>query len=268
MAKRWWRVIGVALMGAGGVGLTACLTGLILVGQIERDASALLTERLDLTARSLTVTAEGLAVADDSLTRAGVTLAALQGTAREVERGIGNAQVAADRISGVVGRDMRAVLGTTQTGLAAAESAALAIDTTIDLVTAFLPNLRPAEPGPPLSLTIAQVAGSLQGLDHSLGAVEADLKTSSDDLRRVRVQVGLAAGGLGEIGDSLAQTRLVIGRYRLVVADLQRDIGRLQAALPGWLGTLRWVLSATLVCLTFAQLGLIVQGWRLYQRSE
>ncbi|MCC6627195.1 MAG: hypothetical protein IT340_07300 [Chloroflexi bacterium] len=263
MTAAWERRLGRALLVMGALGLTMCLAGFLLLGIAQQRAEVALLRQLDLATASLTVTADGLVVAGDALTRAGITLVSTQRLLAEVGTGLGTAREATDRVAGVVGQEVPATLRSVRTGLAAAEQGARLVDSTLDTINRFIPGARPAEPAPPLAPSIAAVATSLDDLNAPLVAIEKDLRATADTLTSTRAQLAAMERNLGELGDTITSARTVITRYQVLVDDLRREVARLRAALPGWLSLLRWGLAALLLPVGFTQVGLLVQGWRL-----
>ena len=254
-------------MALGALGLVICLAALVAVARLQGTASDYLVAKLDALAADLDITADGLVVLGDSLTQLGVTTASIQRTLEEVDRGLGTASQTLGKVSTVVGADIPAILQETNGALATAESAARVIDRTLGVVWALAPGSRPAEPSPPLSVSIANIAASLTGLSGSLREIETGLTTATGDVERVRVQLRAVAGGIGEITRSLSAARTVVTRYQVVVSNLQREVAQLRADAPGWLTTGAWWLGAIVLLLGFAQVGLLVQGWDLYTRA-
>jgi methyl-accepting chemotaxis protein len=261
------RVIGIALMALGGIGLVICLAAMVAVARLQEAASTYLVAKLDALAADLDVTADGLVVIADSLTQLGVTTASIQRTLEEVDRGLGNAAQVIGNVSTVVGQDIPKVLGETNAALTTAESAARVIDRTLGVVWALLPSSRPAEPSQPLAVSIANIGASLGDLSSSLDEIETGLTTATGDIERVRVQLRAGAASVGEITRSVSDARTVVTRYQVVVSNLKREIAQLRADLPGWLTTAAWWLAALLLLLGFTQAGLIVLGWDLYTRA-
>jgi methyl-accepting chemotaxis protein len=262
------RRVGIGLMALGGVGLALCLIGFIGAVVLEQRATAALLRQLDLAANSLTITADGLVVASDSLSQAGITLVSIQRTLAEVEQGLTSASGVVGRVADVVGDDIPTVLGTTKAALTSAETAAGFVDNALEVVNRFIPATRPPTPTPPLAASIREVATSLDGLSAPLAAIETDLTQSAGDLQRIQTQLGLVRRNLTDITTSLDNAKTVIVRYRVMVDDLKREVARLQGALPGWLGLLRWGAWILLLCAAFGQMGLLAQGWFLVQHAR
>ena len=255
-------------MALGALGLVICLAALVAIARLQGTASDYLVTKLDALAADIDITADRTGRPRRTRwTQLGVTTASIQRTLEEVDRGLGTASQTLGKVSTVVGADIPTILQETNGALATAESAAGVIDRTLGVVWALAPGSRPAEPSPPLSVSIANIAASLTGLSGSLGEIETGLTTATGDVERVRVQLRAVASGIGEITRSLSAARAVVTRYQVVVSNLQREVAQLRADVPGWLTTGAWWLGAIVLLLGFAQVGLLVQGWDLYTRA-
>jgi hypothetical protein len=76
------------------------------------------------------------------------------------------------------------------------------------------------------------------------------------------------ADNLVQINTGLADAERVVGRYQGVVADLQADVRTLRDRLPTWLTWASVGISLVLLWLGTAQLGLLIQGLGMIERSR
>ena len=262
------RIAGIALIVAGIAGLIFALLGLVILARVEPQVEAALMEQVDLLDRSLTATADGLAVAKVTLAQASNAAGALDATLSGVGRAIDGTIPTLDAVAGLLGEKLPATLEATKGTLESVASTAKGVDDFLAAITSIrLLGMEPYDPDVTLHQGIADVASSLEGIPQSLWLAQEGLASAGDSLEGMSQEFDDMAGDVHRIAGSLENAHGTIEEYQGVVADLLVLVGRMRQGLPTWLRWLRVGVSFFLVWLAVAQLALITQGWELMRRD-
>jgi hypothetical protein len=269
IGRRLTRIAGIALVAAGVAGLAFCIVGLFLLARVQRTVEQSVMEQVELVDRSLTATAEGLAVAEITLAQAMTTVESTEVLMVNVGQAINSTVPAVDAVAGFLGKQLPATIQSTQNTLIAAASTARVVDDVLAMITT-IPLLRTDQydPDVPLYKGLTEVATSLDEIPNSLGTAQEGLTTVSGDLQGLGDDLSGMAGTFAEIAGSIASAQSVLAEYQEIVADLKGLVAKVRHGLPEWLRWLRLGLSLVLVWLGIAQIGLMTQGWDLIRRSR
>ena len=262
-------IVGVVLIIAGLAGLVFAGLGLVAVARAEQQVETMLMEQVDLMDRALAATADGLVVADATLTQAVAAMSGLEALTDGLELAIDGTAPTLDAVAEMLGDQLPATIRITQDTLETIAETTQMVDTFLGIVTSIpLLGLDRYNPEVPLSSGVLEVASSLDGIPRSLSQAQAGLISASDNLESMQTGVAGMASEVGQIVASLEASKMVIQEYRTVVADMQGLVVTVRQGLPDWLRWGRWGLSLILIWLGIAQLGLITQGWELLARSR
>ena len=262
-------ILGIVLILAGLAGLVFAGLGMVVVGRAEQQIETRLMEQVGMMDRALAATADGLVVADATLTQVTAAASGLEMLASSMGEAIDGTTPTLDAVAEMVGEQLPATIKVTQDTLAGIVETAQIVDDLMSLVTSIrLLGLERYDPEVPLSTGVMEVASSLDGIPRSLIQAQEGLVTASDGLDSMQEEVTGLAGEVGKITTTLEGSRTVIQEYQAVVADMQAMVAMVQQGLPDWLRWARWGLWLMLIWLGVAQLGLITQGWELLARSR
>jgi methyl-accepting chemotaxis protein len=263
------RIAGIALLVAGIAGLIFGIATLVFLGSLERKVEAAATEQLVLIDEALTTTADGLAVASTSLSRATAAIGSLEGTLDGVGQAINGTVPVLDSVTDFLGEKLPATLETTQETMRSVATSAKLVDDMLAIVTNIpLLNLDVYNPDVPLFQGFEEVANSLDGIPKSLSAAHEGLESTAGSMEKVEGDFATMAKNVGEIATDLEDAQSVIVQYQEIVSEAQETVSSARQSLPGWLRVTRWGLSLILIWLGIAQIGLVAQGWELIERSR
>jgi hypothetical protein len=263
------RLVGVTLLLAGIVGLLFSIAGLVVLDRVRDQAEAFAIGQLDLLEQALTTTAEGLALADTSLSQAAETVVTLEQTMSGVSLAVSDTVPMVDVIADLIGEQLPTTIGVTQDTLYSVATSAQVVDDVLALITSipFLGTAR-YDPKVPLHLGFEEVAASLDGIPESLVATQDGLTATRDHLQGLQQDFAAMAEDIGQVGTSVKDAQLVLDQYQEIVIDLQEMLSSVRQSLPGWLAGVQVAASLLLIWVGIAQLGLITQGWELMGRSR
>lgn len=263
------RIAGIALIVAAIAGLIFSIAGIVILGPVEEKLETAVTERLELFDRTLTATADGLAVAEASLGKAVTAIESLEGTVAGIGQAVSGTVPTLDQVTELLGESLPATFEATQEVLLSVASSAQLVDDVLGVVTGIpLLGLKEYSPDVPLSQGLAEVARKLEGFPQAFDSAEQDLRATKDNLQTVEDDFATMALSVGALADDLEDARSVLVEYQEIVGGLQGMISSAQQSLPDWLRMLRLGLSLVLVWLGIAQIGLLAQGWELIERSR
>jgi len=263
------RITGFALMTAGVMGILLVIAGVIFLVRVGPRVEASAAETLELVDRTLLTTEEGLVLAEDSLAQVVETVEALEATVASVGQTINGTVPLVDSVADLLGERLTETIKATQDTLSSVVKSAKLVDNVLSIVTAipFIGTDR-YQPDVPLHIGLENVITSLDEIPDSLGAAQEDLTSSSGKLDAMQDDFTAMADNIGQIATSLESAQAVLDEYRDIVTDLQEQVSSVRQGLPVWL---RWsgvAFSFVLVWLGIAQIGPLIQGWELIQRSR
>lgn len=263
------RIAGAALLLAGLAGLAFSAAGLVILARVKDQVETVIVDQLTLVDKALTTTAEGLALADTSLSQATETVGTLEQTMSGVGQAISDTVPMVDVTADLLGEQLPTTIAVTQETLYSVAASAQVVDDVLALITAipFLGTAR-YSPDVPLNQGFTEVADSLNGIPASLEAAEEGMTATRDNLQVVQEDFSAMAQDIGQVADSLQDAKSVLEQYQEIVQDLQDMLSSARQSLPDWLAVLHLSASLILVWLGIAQLGLITQGWELIGRSR
>ena len=269
MKPIYQRITGFALMTAGVMGILLVIAGVIFLVRVGPRVEASAAETLELVDRTLLTTEEGLVLAEDSLAQVVETVEALEATVASVGQTINGTVPLVDSVADLLGERLTETIKATQDTLSSVVKSAKLVDNVLSIVTAipFIGTDR-YQPDVPLHIGLENVITSLDEIPDSLGAAQEDLTSSSGKLDAMQDDFTAMADNIGQIATSLESAQAVLDEYRDIVTDLQEQVSSVRQGLPVWL---RWsgvAFSFVLVWLGIAQIGPLIQGWELIQRSR
>lgn len=269
MKPIYQRISGVALMTAGVMGILLVIAGIIFLVRVGPRIDASAAETLELVDRTLSTTEEGLVLAEDSLEQVVDTVEALEATVASVGQTIYGTVPLIDSVADLLGERLTETIKATQDTLSSVVKSAKLVDNVLSIVTAipFIGTDR-YQPEVPLHVGLERVATSLDEIPDSLGAAQEDLTSSSGNLDAMQDDFTVMADNIGQIATSLDNAQSVLAEYRGIVTDLQEQVSSVRQGLPVWLRWTGIVFSFVLIWLGIAQIGPLIQGWELIQRSR
>jgi methyl-accepting chemotaxis protein len=261
------RLAGALLIIAGIIGLGLSLAGLIVGLPALGSAEQMLDRRLTDLDQALSAAADGLRIADDSLSGAAGTITAIETTVRSSGQAISDTLPTIDRIGILIGEDIPRTIRSTRQTLESARETARVADAILGAIsrTGLLGNVY--NPEVPLNQAIQQVSDSLSPLPASLSGVRDRLTVTGANLRRIGANTEEVAEQIALINASFRDARRVIDQYQTLVTDLRTDLTALRAALPVWFGIARIMLAILALWFAVAQIALFAQGLTLWRRS-
>jgi len=269
MKPIYQRISGVALMTAGVMGILLVIAGIIFMVRVGPRVEASAAETLELVDRTLLTTEEGLVLAEDSLEQVVETIESLEVTMASVGQTIYGTVPLVDSVADLLGERLTETIKATQDTLSSVVKSAKLVDNVLSIVTAipFIGTDR-YQPEVPLHVGLERVATSLDEIPDSLGAAQEDLTSSSGKLDAMQDDFTVMADNIGQIATSLDSAQSVLAEYRGIVTDLQEQVSSVRQGLPVGLRWLGIVFTFVLVWLGIAQIGPLIQGWELIQRSR
>ena len=269
MKPIYQRITGFALMTAGVMGILLVIAGIIFLVRVGPRIEASAAESLELIDRTLSTTEEGLVLAEDSLAQVVETVESLEVTMANVGQTIYGTVPLVDSVADLLGERLTETIKATQDTLSSVVKSAKLVDNVLSIVTAipFIGTDR-YQPEVPLHVGLENVITSLDEIPDSLGAAQEDLTSSSGKLDAMQDDFTAMADNIGQIATSLESAQAVLAEYRGIVTDLQEQVSSVRQGLPVGLRWFGIVFTFVLVWLGIAQIGPLIQGWELIQRSR
>ena len=264
------RIIGVLLILAAILGLVFSLGAMYVMWSAQGRITTGLQTTIDLLSQTLETTAQGLVVTQQALQSSVDLIGNLQTTVETTAKAISSTNPLLDDISGLMSEKLPETVRATQTSLETAQQSAATIDTVLRALSS-IPLIGPSigyDPEVSLSEALGQVAQNLETIPDTFLSMQDSLTNTQDNLQIFESDLTTMAASVGQIQSSVSQYDQVIGGYQ---ASLERLIARLDLISKNLPNIVRMVtigLTAFLVWMAIAQLGLITQGWELITESR
>ena len=205
-------------------------------------------EYVELADRTLAATAEGLALAETSLTDAVAMADSIETTMASVGQAVGDTVPTVDIVGEMLGETLPATLRATQDTLTSVARSARVIDDVLAVVTGipFL-GLERYSPEAPFHEGLDDVASSLNDIPTSLVSAQEGLSVAGGNLEVLEGDLATMAQSIGRLTASLANAQSVVVQYLDIVKDLQGLVEPMRQGLPQWLRWTRLGLSLMLI---------------------
>lgn len=264
------RLIGVLLILAAILGLVVSIGALYVIWNAQATMTTGLQNTIDLLGQTLETTSQGLVVTQQSLQSSVDLIGNLQSSVETTAEAIGSANPMVDEIARLMKEDLPDSIRATQTSLLTAKQSAAAIDNVLKAMSS-IPLIGPSigyDPEVPLADALGMVAESLQDLPDSFIKMQNDLKVTQSSLQTFEADLTVMADSVGQIQSSVAQYDQVIGGYQDSLNQILAQLDMLSTNLPNIVRLVSTGLTAFLVWMAIAQLGLFTQGWELLTENR
>jgi hypothetical protein len=213
-----------------------------------------------------------LAVADDSLMSALDSVDTLHIMLGTISKSINDTGPMFASMHQLLDEDLPGTISSTQTSLEAAQSSARIIDAVLTSLNA-IPFIQgdPYNPPVPLHESLGQISDSLGEMPASFDDINASLRQANRDMIALRVDLADMQAQLDTVGTNLENTQVIVENYQESLVDYKTSLESMLEYLPGWINRLVWLLTFTVLWLSVAQWGLLVQGLAftgLYKRGK
>jgi hypothetical protein len=259
------RIIGVLLILAAILGLVVSIGAMYVIWNVQGNLTTSLQNTIDLLGQTLETTTQGLVVTQAALQNSVDLIGNLQATVETTAEAIGSTNPMVDEIARLMKEDLPDSIRATQTSLLTAQHSAAAIDNVLKAMSG-IPLIGPSigyDPEVPLADALGLVAESIQDLPDSFITMQDDLKNTQSSLQTFEADLTVMAESVGQIQSSVAQYDQVIGGYQASLDQVLAQLEMLSANLPNIVRMVSIGLTAFLVWMAIAQLGLFTQGWEL-----
>jgi hypothetical protein len=124
------------------------------------------------------------------------------------------------------------------------------------------------DPEVPLAEALGQVAQNLEDLPDTFIGMQESLVNTQDKMQIFESDLTVMAESVGQIQSSVAQYDQVISGYQASLNQLITRLDTISTNLPNIVRMISISLTAFLVWMAIAQLGLITQGWELLTENR
>jgi methyl-accepting chemotaxis protein len=262
--KQWPRLVGTTLIATGLLGILISLAGLLFVAIVGAGVERVLMRELATLDQALTATADGLAIAEGSISEAEAALSSLNAALGNATTAISDTQPTLDTLHELTGTSLPQTIGSTRQALASAQETARLADSVLGALS-FL-GLR-YNPAVPLSESIGEVSASLAEMPEDLNSVSVGVAAMGANLEVLTADLEAIGENIDAIKESVSESAAVMAQYQEVVGTLRKEVADLRAAAPFLIGAARLGLFLLLVWLALAQLSLLAHGYELLDRA-
>ena len=265
---RYTRVIGTIYAASAIVGLVFGFMGLVALWVTRPAVVREITTSVALVGRTLTATADTIAVVESSIQEAGADLDIMQEMVVDMSGSLESSRGMIDRTGNLVGGQLVDFVDNTRASLDSVQTSADVVDNVLRTITG-IPIIGPwlggqrYNPPIPLGESVANVKKSMDPLPDTLFGIQKDLKTTSDNVATMKSQIDTLSGQIDAIRVSIASADKVVNEYRDVTNKLQTRYQQLEKRVPLMINTSYIILTLLLLWLLLQQAGLLLQGLML-----
>lgn len=255
-------LLGLLMVVLAALSLAATVGGLIGVWAVRQPLADRVTEITGLISRTLSTTAGGLAVVDQSLVTINKNVEAIQSATRAMAEAITTTEPALNGAVRLLKQDLPASIGAIRTALDPAEATAKVVDTFLRGLSR-LPLLQVNyDPAVPLDESIRRIAISLNPLPAALVEIGTDLETAQNSLDGIGQGVLDITRQLGQIGPTLTKAKTVVQQYQSELSNYRAMIAPIADNAPPIIDLIAGGLTFILAWLAVLQLMVLAAGWR------
>jgi hypothetical protein len=246
------------------LGLVFSLVGSWGLWRFRQGVEERVGAELQLLDDTLTATALGLEVAEDSLRIALANTRAIEAVLVTASNTISSTTPLLGSLADVMGENLPGTISATTTSLDSAQASARIIEDILGAITSipFMP-LDPYEPEVPLYLALGRVSADLSEMPATLMEMESNIRDSGRNLDVVEADLRVLVLEIGQIETGLVEAREVVRDYQVIVERLSLRIAALEDRLPVWINWATWLGTAILLWVAITQAGLLLHGLEL-----
>jgi len=256
------RMAGLLLIIIASLSLIVTIGGLIGVWAVRQPIADRVAETAGLISRTLSTTAGGLAVVDQSLVTINSNVKAIQSATRAMADAITGTEPALNGAVRLLRQDLPASIGAVRTALDPAEATARVVESFLHGLSR-LPLLQVNyDPAVPLDESIRRIAASLTPLPAALVEIGTDLQTAQRGLGGIGQSVLDIARQLGQIEPTLTKAKNVVQQYQSELSNTRALIAPIADDAPRIVNLIVGGLTFILAWLAGLQVMAIGAGWR------
>jgi hypothetical protein len=214
-----------------------------------------------------TNTNDGLIIIDGTLESASDNLSTISGTLENLNTTMDNISVSLESSADLIGGDLRTTIIDTQIALSSAADSAQLIDNTLRFI-ASIPLLgADYQPEVPLSISLAQVSESLDGVPTSFLEIEQFIRDTEGSITVLSTDVTNLANEIGSYESDLSGAQNILTEYTLIFDDLRNQLADLRHNTSTFLLIASILISGAFFLLAVAQLNILRIG-KNYRHGE
>jgi methyl-accepting chemotaxis protein len=269
------KIVGVALVIIGLLGLALSLAGTVISRQIIEDFGNAADNALLLTGQSLDTVNDTLTLTKQTLGEVTAGLDTVGEAAVNLSSTLDDTQPILEQVTQVAARDVPDGLDAVQTAIPDVAQAAGAIDDTLSILNAFQVERSifgvpiqfdlgiDYDPESPLDETVLELGQSLQGMPAGLRALEDDLTIANESLFVIGDNVLAIAEDLDRLNASVGELEPLIDEYLRLAAETADLINQTRESLTQQLQTAKLIATLLFVWLGLSQIVPFYLSWEL-----
>jgi methyl-accepting chemotaxis protein len=269
------KIVGVALVIIGLLGLALSLAGTVISRQIIEDFGNAADNALLLTGQSLDTVNDTLTLTKQTLGEVTAGLDTVGEAAVNLSSTLDDTQPILEQVTQVAARDVPDGLDAVQTAIPDVAQAAGAIDDTLSILNAFQVERSifgvpiqfdlgiDYDPESPLDETVLELGQSLEGMPAGLRALEDDLTIANESLFVIGDNVLAIAEDLDRLNASVGELEPLIDEYLRLASETADLINQTRESLTQQLQTAKLIATLLFVWLGLSQIVPFYLSWEL-----
>ncbi|MBI4926236.1 MAG: hypothetical protein HY835_00615 [Anaerolineae bacterium] len=255
------RAFGILLILTALIGLAISITGLSLIGRFAGDVTTGISASFDILERTLSATSGGLEAALTSLEEAQASLGSVQTSLDALGTALSDSQPALEAMTQLLSEDLPQSIASTQQALDSAAATAQTVDNFLTGLSQ-IPFIGSAvyQPEVPLQTAILDVGSSLDALPPAMEDAGASISKSMTSLDEMQGGMDNFSQQIGDIQSATGEGSGALKQYLLIIDDIQGQLDTAQQIAANWVRVMRLGVTALLIWMALAQLGLFSQG--------
>ncbi len=247
-------------------GVLIALGGLYLTWTTLPGITRSTTQAVELMDAFLQSTTDLIEILDGSLEKSVSTFAAAGEALASTGEALHSTSEMTGAVGDLIGGQIASLISQTHDSLVTVQSSARLVDDTLGLISKV--PLLGARYAPETSLeeSITGVATSLETVPARLSEVQSSLKDASTDIGALQGELTTLSTDLLQIKADLHDAQQIMGNYQGMINQARDSLASIRGNLIRSIRLAGWVVSAVLVWLLLAQLGIFFQGLNLLQR--
>ncbi len=262
------KALGVTMICFSVLGTLLGIFLLFLVWHYRQPFTVSLQSGLDKSSSILQTTGEGLTVIDQVVKNVYTSTVYLNEATIALSQTMQSTSVFMDSAGTFVGEDLINTITNTQAALNSAQASAVVIDNILSTISNIPLIGITYNPKTPLNKALGEVSSSLDPVQLSLQDFKTSLDSTNSNMQILKVQISTLGQKVMVINNNLLQAQSTIQSYQSQIGSIQSSVDRAKNALPSWMTTLAWIISAFILWLLLLQIGIIFQGLSLLSSNS
>lgn len=276
------RIVGVLLVIAGVAGIVLSLAGIIGVWLVRPSVTSSISTVLGALSTTVDSSNQALNITDSALDSSIQSIDGLSDMLQSMENSVKNTRPAVETVSELLNDTLPATVTSAAESLNTARDAAVSMESAvkqmgtlqtslnaIPLLNSLVPDTLPINtPEKPLSVSLGELSGNLEGIPESFKDVSRNLSKAAGDLQNLQSNLEEISRNVDNLSGSLKEYKGKLVESRVTLDSLKGLLDKASNSLETVVMSISVILTLIFFCLLMTQVVVIDEGRRFLDRED